>query len=105
MPKMMLSLVGKMLDRTSIQELGLCGNDILTMYRHMLLTRIFCDAANASDRRGQLPIVISSKEQEAAEVASAYSLAAHDWIFWYMRSWGAAITRRITIETLFKMLY
>jgi len=102
---MMLSLVGKMLDTTSMQELGLSADDILTIYRRMLLTRIFCDAANASARRGQMPIFISSKGQEAAEVASAYALAAHDWIFWYMRSWGAAITRGVTIDTLFKMLY
>src|SRR5262249_54105556 len=62
-------------------------------------------AANASARRGQLAIFISSKGQEAAEVASASALAESDWIFWYMRSWGAAITRGITIATLFKMLY
>ncbi len=105
MPRMMLSLVGKMLDTASMQELGLSADDILTIYRRMLLTRIFCDAANASARRGQMPIFISSKGQEAAEVASAYALAAHDWIFWYMRSWGAAITRGVTIDTLFKMLY
>jgi len=71
----------------------------------MLLTRMFCEAANASARRGQLPIFISSKGQEAAEVASASALAEHDWIFWYMRAWGAAITRGITLATLFKMMY
>src|SRR5262249_28983601 len=105
MPRTMLSLVGKMLDTTSMQELGLSADDILSMYRYMLLTRLFCDAANASARRGQLSIFISSRGQEAAEVASAYALAAHDWIFWYMRSWGAAITRGITLDTLFKMQY
>src|SRR5436305_1625268 len=105
MPRVMLSLVGKMLDTTSMQELGLSADDILSMYRHMLLTRLFCDAANASARRGQMPIFISSKGQEAAEVASASALAAHDWIFWYLRAWGAALTRGITSASLFKWLY
>src|SRR5919201_533692 len=80
-PRMMLSLIGKILDKTALQALGLSADDILTMYRYMLLTRLFCDAANASAYRGQMPIFISSKGQEAAEVASAYALGAHDWIF------------------------
>jgi len=104
-PHMLLSPAGKMLDPTAMRALDLSADDILTMYRRMLLTRLFCDAANASARRGQMAIFISSKGQEAAEVASASALAEHDWIFWYMRSWGAAITRGITLETLFKMLY
>jgi len=102
---MMLSREGKILDTTAMQALGLSADDILTMYRHMLLTRLFCDAANASAHRGQMPLFISSKGQEAAEVASAFALAAHDWIFWYLRAWGAALTRGITSATLFKWLY
>src|SRR6266404_3838872 len=104
-PRMMLSREGKILDTTAMQALGLSADDILTMYRHMLLTRLFCDAANASAHRGQIPLFISSKGQEAAEVASASALAAHDWIFWYLRTWGAALTRGIAVETLCKWLY
>src|SRR6266852_2218606 len=104
-PHMLLSPAGKMLDPTAMRALDLSADDILTMYRRMLLTRLFCDAANASARRGQMAIFISSKGQEAAEVASASALAEHDWIFWYMRSWGAAITRGITLDTLFQLLY
>jgi TPP-dependent pyruvate/acetoin dehydrogenase alpha subunit/pyruvate/2-oxoglutarate/acetoin dehydrogenase E1 component len=97
--------MGKIIDKTAMKALGLSADDVLTMYRNMLLTRMFCDAANASARLGQMALFISSKGQEAAEVASAYALAKQDWIFWYMRSWGAAITRGIKIETLFKFLY
>jgi TPP-dependent pyruvate/acetoin dehydrogenase alpha subunit len=104
-PRMMLSREGKILDPTAMQALGLSADDILTMYRHMLLTRLFCDAANASAHRGQMPLFISSKGQEAAEVASASALATDDWIFWYLRTWGAALTRGITSATLFKWLY
>src|SRR6266705_4592879 len=104
-PRMMLSREGKIHDTTAMQALGLSADDILTKYRHMLLTRLFCDAANASAHRGQMPLFISSKGQEAAEVASASALAAHDWIFWYLRAWGAALTRGITSATLFKWLY
>src|SRR4029453_14199267 len=104
-PRMMLSREGKILDPTAMQALGLSADDILTMYRHMLLARLFCDAANASAHRGQMPLFISSKGQEAAEVASASALATHDWIFWYLRAWGAAITRGVTIDTLCKWLY
>src|SRR5215468_7206248 len=102
---MMLSCPRKILDPTAMQALGLSADDILTMYRHMLLTWLFCDTANASAHRGQMPLFISSKGQEAAEVASASALATHDWIFWYLRTWGAAITRGITSATLFKWLY
>jgi 2-oxoisovalerate dehydrogenase E1 component len=104
-PRTILSLVGKIINKTAMQELGLSADDILNMYCNMLLTRMFCDAANASARLEQMPLFISSKGQEAAEVASAYALAEQDWIFWYIRSWGAAITRGIKIETLFKFLY
>src|SRR5437870_1486263 len=104
-PRIILSCDGKILDPTAMQALDLSTDAILTMYRHMLLTRLFCDAANASARRGQMPLFISSKGQEAAEVASASALAAHDWIFWYLRAWGAALTRGITSASLFKWLY
>src|SRR5439155_3479647 len=104
-PRIILSCDGKILDPTAMQALDLSTDAILTMYRHMLLTRLFCDAANASARRGQMPLFISSKGQEAAEVASASALAAHDWIFWYLRSWGTALTRGITSATLFQWLY
>jgi len=52
-----------------------------------------------------MALFISSKGQEAAEVASASTLAAHDWIFWYLRTWGAALTRGITSATLFQWLH
>ena len=96
---MILSREGKIVDTSALHMLGLTADAILTMYRHMLLTRLFCDAANASAHRGQMALFISSKGQEAAEVASASALAAHDWIFWYLRTWGAALTRGIAVET------
>ena len=104
-PRMILSREGKIVDTPALHALGLTADAILTMYRHMLLTRLFCDAANASAHRGQMALFISSKGQEAAEVASASALAAHDWIFWYLRTWGAALTRGITSATLFQWLY
>jgi TPP-dependent pyruvate/acetoin dehydrogenase alpha subunit/pyruvate/2-oxoglutarate/acetoin dehydrogenase E1 component len=104
-PRMLLSPAGKILDTTALHALGLTAEAILTMYRHMLLTRIFCDAANANAHRGQLALFISSKGQEAAEVGSACALAAQDWIFWYLRTWGAALTRGVTSTTLFQWLY
>src|SRR5437016_5909385 len=104
-PRMILSREGKIVDRPALHALGLTADAILTMYRHMLLTRLFCDAANASAHRGQMALFISSKGQEGAEVASASALATHDWIFWYLRTWGAALTRGITSATLFQWLY
>src|SRR2546428_13497494 len=90
-PRMILSREGKIVDTPALHALGLTADAILTMYRHMLLTRLFCDAANASAHRGQMALFISSKGQETAEVATTPALAAHDWSSRDLRTWVASL--------------
>lgn len=102
-----LSPEGKIIraTRSILDRLSLSTADYLRIYTLMLQTRLFEEEASRRAHLGQMPLYISPRGQEAAEVASAYTLGKEDWVFFYARSQGAAFTRGVSIESMWKLFY
>ena len=81
-----LSPQGTVTDADALEALNLDAATILHLYECMVRTRCFTEKATAEGSLKRMPIYISPKGQEAAEVASAYALGPDDWTFWYARS-------------------
>jgi 2-oxoisovalerate dehydrogenase E1 component alpha subunit len=74
-------------------ELGLSHDDLLEMYRLMVVTRAVDERMWILNRAGKIPFVISGQGHEGAQVAIAYPLRkGHDWMVPYYRSVAALIT-------------
>ena len=74
-------------------DLGLSRDDLLEMYRLMVITRAVDERMWILNRAGKIPFVISGQGHEGAQVAMAYPLRkGHDWMVPYYRSVAALIT-------------
>jgi len=81
-------------DSVSAQE------DLLPLYRNMILTRRFDTKAVALQRTGRLGTYASSLGQEAISVALGHSMRAEDVFFPTYREHGTQIMRGVTLEEL-----
>jgi 2-oxoisovalerate dehydrogenase E1 component alpha subunit len=68
-------------------------DELLTLYRALILGRRFNEQANALVRQGMLAVYPSSHGQEACQVAAAAVLREQDWLFPTYRD-SVAITQR-----------
>jgi len=83
-------------------ELGLSDEDVVAMYRVMLMTRRVDDRLFALQRQGRAPFVVGSSGHEAVQVASAFALdRAKDWVLPYYRDMGVALAWGFTPEEIF----
>ena len=74
-------------------ELGLSREDLLEMYRLMVVTRAVDERMWILNRAGKIPFVISGQGHEGAQVGIAYPLRkGHDWMVPYYRSVASLIT-------------
>ena len=97
---------GRVVNRPAFQALGLGAEDYVKIYEYMALLRLFEKrAVDEAMFKDHMPLYISPRGQEAVEVASAYALGPEDWIFWYTRSQGAALTRKISLDSIWKLFY
>lgn len=72
---------------------GLERDDLLRMFELMLLARSLDERQWILNRQGKAPFVISCQGHEAAQVGSAYALAAgKDWVLPYYRDLGVVLT-------------
>ncbi|GEM_PF-75082 len=93
------------LDQTR-QLISLDAPGYRAIYHAMCKTRVFYDHCERIEtKRGQVRLHIGPRGQEAAEVASAYALDPNDWIFYYARSYGTALTRNISFRSLLDTFY
>jgi 2-oxoisovalerate dehydrogenase E1 component len=87
-------------------ELGLSDDQVLDLYRKMLLTRIVDDRTWALNRQGRAPFVVSSSGHEAAQVASAFALdPTVDWCLPYYRDIGVALAWGFTPYDYFMTVF
>jgi 2-oxoisovalerate dehydrogenase E1 component len=78
-------------------SLGLSGQDLVAMYRTMLLTRVLDQRIWALNRMGKAPFVISSQGHEGAQVGSAWAIApGRDVVLPYYRDLGVVLTVGMT---------
>jgi pyruvate dehydrogenase E1 component alpha subunit/2-oxoisovalerate dehydrogenase E1 component alpha subunit len=75
------------------EEPDLGEEDLLRIYRHMLLCRLLDERMMALQRQGRIGFYGTVTGEEAAVIGSAYALRREDWIFPALRQGGAAILR------------
>lgn len=83
-------------------ELGLKDDDLLEMYRLMVLARRLDDRMWALNRQGRAPFVVSSSGHEATQVGTAFALdPSRDWALPYYRDVAFALALGMTPEEVF----
>src|SRR3712207_1314753 len=85
---------------------GLSNEQLLQMYRDMVLTRRVTDRMMALQRQGRVAFYISGQGQEAAQVGTATAIkAGTDWVFPYYRDQGVCLAVGMTARDLFLDLF
>jgi 2-oxoisovalerate dehydrogenase E1 component alpha subunit len=72
---------------------GLGADEVVHIYRHMMLTRLVDERLVTLQRQGRIGFHIGSLGEEAAIIGSAYAMRKQDWIFPCYREFGAALLR------------
>jgi 2-oxoisovalerate dehydrogenase E1 component alpha subunit len=87
--------------RPSHSELGLSDEDVLAMYRMMLLARAVDERMWLMQRAGKIAFIISGQGHEGAQVATAWPLRRNqDWMAPYYRSIASALTFGMSPEDI-----
>jgi pyruvate dehydrogenase E1 component alpha subunit len=73
-------------------EPKLPSEDLLMMYRHMVMTRLADAKALKLQRQGRLGTFAPSRGHEACQVGTASAVKKGDWFFPYFRDLGSMIT-------------
>ncbi len=82
-------------------ELGLGDEDVLAMYRTMLLARAVDERMWLMQRAGKIAFIISGQGHEGAQVATAWPLRRNqDWMAPYYRSIAGAIAFGMSVEDI-----
>lgn len=82
-------------------SLGLSDQDVLEMYRTMLLARKIDERMWLLNRAGKIPFVISCQGQEAAQVGAAFALDRNkDYIAPYYRDLGMVLSFGMTTKDI-----
>lgn len=84
---------------------ALGADDLLFLFRKMLLLRALDEKAVALQRAGRIGFFVPSSGQEAAEAGSAFALRDGDWIFPSYRDQGVALVRGCPLETVVGQLF
>ncbi len=89
---------GSVVDGVSIPDLS--DEELIGMYRDMVLTRELDGRAVRLQRQGRLGTYPPSRGQEATQIGSTMALDRTDWIFYQYREHGAVVARDIGPEYL-----
>ena len=82
-------------------ELGLSGDDLIGMYRTILLARVLDQKVWSLNRMGKAAFVVSGQGHEGAQVGAAWALrAGHDVVLPYYRDTGVLLTLGMTTEQI-----
>ncbi|GAA5346499.1 branched-chain alpha-keto acid dehydrogenase E1 component [Planifilum fimeticola] len=82
-------------------SLGLSDEQVLDMYRYMLLARKIDERMWLLNRAGKIPFVISCQGQEAIQVGAAFALDREkDWLCPYYRDMGMVLVFGQTAKDL-----
>ncbi|HLE47840.1 MAG TPA: thiamine pyrophosphate-dependent enzyme [Candidatus Thermoplasmatota archaeon] len=80
--------------------LDLSDQDLLKMYRTMVLVRNFDNKMMTLQRQGRIGFYLAGTGQEADQIGAAYALEPDDWMFPHYRDPGAAMIRGVTTEMM-----
>ncbi len=88
------------------RSLGLTDEEIVEMYRLMLLTRRVDDRMFALQRQGRAAFVLGSSGHEAIQVASVFALdKERDWVLPYYRDMGVGLAWGFTPLEIFLAVF
>lgn len=88
------------------EELGLSNDDVLSMYKTMLMARRLDERMWLLNRAGKIPFVISCQGQEAAQVGAAFALDnTKDYIAPYYRDLGVVLHFGMTPREIMLFAY
>ncbi|MFQ3542859.1 thiamine pyrophosphate-dependent dehydrogenase E1 component subunit alpha [Halobacillus rhizosphaerae] len=83
------------------KSLGLSDDQVLDMFRTMLLARKIDERMWLLNRAGKIPFVISCQGQEAAQVGASYALDRDkDYALPYYRDMGVVLSFGMTVQDL-----
>ncbi|HEY4602584.1 MAG TPA: thiamine pyrophosphate-dependent dehydrogenase E1 component subunit alpha [Cerasibacillus sp.] len=83
------------------ESLGLSNDDVIKMYKTMLLARKVDERMWLLNRAGKIPFVISCQGQEAAQVGAAFALdREQDYVAPYYRDLGVVLAFGMTAKDL-----
>lgn len=89
------------MSKTHHKSLGLTNDDVIEMYKTMLLARKVDERMWLLNRAGKIPFVISCQGQEAAQVGAAFALdRKHDYVAPYYRDLGVVLAFGMTATDL-----
>jgi 2-oxoisovalerate dehydrogenase E1 component len=84
------------------EQVGLSDDQIVEMYRLMLLARRVDDRMWALQRQGRAAFVLGASGHEAVQVGSVFALdIERDWVLPYYRDMGVALAWGFTPEEIF----
>ena len=93
-------------NKPSHTSLGLSDEQVVEMYRLMLLSRRVDDRMWALQRQGRAAFVLGSSGHEAIQVASVYALDREkDWVLPYYRDMGVALAWGFTPLEIFRAVF
>ena len=83
------------------KELGLSNDQVIEMYRYMLLARTFDERNMLLQRAGKINFHVSGIGQEAAQVGAAFALDRdNDYFLPYYRDYGFVLSVGMTPREL-----
>jgi 2-oxoisovalerate dehydrogenase E1 component alpha subunit len=92
--------------RGAAPHYGLTDEQLLDIYRMLVLTRRVTDRMMALQRQGRVAFFISGQGQEATQVGTAYALKrGTDWVFPYYRDQGVCLAMGMTAHDLLLDLF
>src|SRR5699024_5730002 len=92
---------GPFMTKNRHNKLGLTNEDVLEMYKTMLLARKIDERMWLLNRAGKIPFVISCQGQEAAQVGASFALDRNkDFVAPYYRDMGIVLTFGMTTKEL-----
>jgi 2-oxoisovalerate dehydrogenase E1 component alpha subunit len=77
---------------------GLTAEEVVHLYRHMVLTRMLDERLVTLQRQGRIGFHIGSLGEEASIIGSAYAMRKQDWVFPCYREFGAALLRGMQLQ-------
>lgn len=79
----------------------LSQQQIIEMYKTMVLCKVFDDIAVKLQRQGRLGPYVTVRGHEASQVASAFAMKDTDWMFPSYRESAAYIARKVPLKNIF----
>jgi pyruvate dehydrogenase E1 component alpha subunit len=77
---------------------GLDIEEVIHLYRHLLLTRALDEKLVVLQRQGRIGFHVGSLGEEASIIGSTYGVRETDWIFPCYREFGSALLRGLSLQ-------